>query len=152
MPNARVDPFPRYNFLVEIDGIQRAGFMTASGLEEETEVREFREGGDQTTVRKLAGLNSYAPIVLEAGSTPDIELWEWRQLIKRFGAQGNRRAITIIQQNEGRVEVKRWLVLDAWPSKFTGPEFDATSSDNAIESVEIQHEGLELTVRPAAFS
>ena len=49
MPNARVDPFPRYNFLVEIDGISRAGFMTCSGLEEETEVRTYREGGDQST-------------------------------------------------------------------------------------------------------
>ena len=43
-------------------------------------------------------------------------------------------------------------VLDAWPSKFTAPEFDASSSDNAVESVEIQHEGLQLTVRPAAFA
>jgi phage tail-like protein len=151
MANARVDPFPRYNFLVEIDGIRRAGFMTCSGLEEETEVREYREGGDNTTVRKLAGLNSYAPIVLEMGSTADSELWEWRQRVKREGAQGNRKAITIIQQNEAREEVKRWLVLDAWPSKFTAPEFDASSSDNAVESVELQHEGLQLTVRPAAF-
>ncbi len=33
--NARVDPFPRYAFLVEIEGIRRAGFMTVSGLEED---------------------------------------------------------------------------------------------------------------------
>lgn len=151
MANARVDPFPRYNFLVEIDGLRRAGFMTCSGLEEETEVRDYREGGDNTTVRKLAGLNSYAPITLEMGSTGDSELWEWRQRIVRTGAQGNRKAITVIQQDEARREVKRWLILDAWPSKFTGPEFDASSSENAVESVEIQHEGLQLTVRPQAL-
>jgi len=152
MANARVDPFPRYNFLVEIDGIQRAGFMTCSGLEEETEVREYREGGDNTTVRKLAGLNSFAPIMLEAGSIADSELWQWRKRVKREGAQGNRKAITIIQQDEARREVKRWLILDAWPSKFIAPEFDASASDNAVESIELQHEGLDLTVRPEAFS
>ncbi len=71
MPNARTDPFPRYQFLVEIEGIVRAGFMTVSGLEEETEVREYREGTDQTSVRKLAGLNSYSLIVFEMGSTSE---------------------------------------------------------------------------------
>ena len=57
--NVRTDPLPRFKFLVEIEGIKRAGFQTCSGLEEETEIREYREGGDQSTVRKLAGLNSY---------------------------------------------------------------------------------------------
>ena len=147
MANARVDPFPRYHFLVEIEGIARAGFMTVSGLEEETEVREYREGGDNSTVRKLAGLNSYAPIVLEMGSTFDASLWDWRQKVKREGAQGNRKSISVIQQNEMRQEVKRWQIFDAWPSKFTGPEFDASSSDTAVESVEIQHEGLDLVVK-----
>ena len=147
MPNARTDPFPRYQFLVEIEGVARAGFMTVSGLEEETEVREYREGTDQTSVRKLAGLNSYSPIVLEMGSTFDTSLWDWRQKVRREGAQGNRKSISIIQQNEAQEEVKRWQVFDAWPSKFTAPELDASSSDNAVESVEIQHEGLDLVVK-----
>ncbi|MHC5058871.1 MAG: phage tail protein [Planctomycetota bacterium] len=147
MPNARVDPFPRFNFVVEIEGIARAGFMTVSGLEDETETREYREGGDQSSVRKLAGLNSYSPLVLEMGSTFDTSLWDWRQKVKREGAQGNRKSISIIQQNEMREEVKRWQVFDAWPSKFTGPELDASSSDTAVESVEIQHEGLDLVVK-----
>ena len=145
--NARTDPLPRFNFLVEIEGIKRAGFMTVTGLEEESEVREYREGGDNTTVRKLAGLNSFAPIVLEMGSTFDTELWDWRQKIRKKGAQGNRKPISIVQQDESRNEVKRWNIFDAWPSKFTAPEFDASSSENAVESVEIQHEGLDLVVK-----
>jgi len=147
MANARVDPFPKFKFLVEIEGIKRAGFMTVSGLEEETEVREYREGGDQSTVRKLAGLNSYSAITLEQGSTYDKEIWEWRQKIKRDGAQGNRKPISVIQQNEKGEEVKRWQVFDAWPSKYTAPELDASSSDSAVESIEIQHEGLDLIVK-----
>ena len=147
MANARVDPLPKYMFLVEIEGIARAGFMTVSGLEEESEVRSYREGGDNSTVRKLAGLNSYSPIVLEMGSTFDTALWDWRQKVKREGAQGNRKSISVIQQDEARQEVKRWQVYEAWPSKFTAPEFDASSSDTAVESIEIQHEGLDLVVK-----
>jgi len=142
--NVRTDPLPRFKFVVEIEGIRRAGFQTCSGLEEETETREYREGGDQSTVRKLAGLNSYSPIVLEWGSAFDQEIWLWRQLVKRMGAQGNRRPISVVQQDESGREVKRWQIFDAWPSKYTAPEFDATSSENAVESVEIQHEGLYL--------
>ena len=147
MANARIDPFPRFVFVVEIEGIARAGFMSASGLEEESEVISYREGGDNTTVRKLAGLNSYSAIVLEMGSTFDTSLWDWRQKVKREGALGNRKSISIIQQNEKREEVKRWQVFDAWPSKFTGPELDASASETAVESVEIQHEGLDLIVK-----
>ena len=147
MANARVDPLPKYMFLVEIEGIARAGFMTVSGLEEESEVRSYREGGDNSTVRKLAGLNSYSPIVLEMGSTFDTALWDWRQKVKREGAQGNRKSISVIQQDEARQEVKRWQVYEAWPSKFTAPELDASSSDTAVESIEIQHEGLDLVVK-----
>lgn len=147
MANARVDPFPRYNFLVEIEGIRRAGFMSVSGLEEETEVREYREGGDQTTVRKLAGLNSYSALVLQQGSTFDDELWQWRRKIKLSGAQGNRKPISLIQQNEKGEEVKRWQIFDAWPSKYTAPEFDAASSENAVETIELQYEDLDLIVK-----
>ena len=147
MANARVDPYPNFSFIVEIEGIARAGFMSVSGIGDETETREYREGGDNTTVRKLAGLNSFSAIVLEMGSTFDTSLWDWRQKVKREGALGNRKSISIIQQNEKREEVKRWQVFDAWPSKFTGPELDASSSETAVESVEIQHEGLDLIVK-----
>ena len=40
---------------VEIDGIQVGGFSEASGLESTIEAIEYREGGDNTTVRKLPG-------------------------------------------------------------------------------------------------
>jgi phage tail-like protein len=147
MVNARVDPLPKYNFLVEIEGIARAGFMSVSGLGEETETRDYREGGDQSSVRKLAGLTSYSPIVLEMGSTFDTALWDWRKKVRREGAQGNRKSLSVIQQDENRKEVKRWQVFDAWPSKFTAPELDGSASDTAVETVELQHEGLDLVVK-----
>ena len=67
--------------------------------------------------------------------------------MKRFGATKNRKPISVVQQDEAGKEVKRWQIFDAWPSKYTAPEFDATSSENAVESVELQHEGLNLIVK-----
>jgi phage tail-like protein len=39
-------------------------------------------------------------------------------------------------------EKLRWNFRDGWPSKWTGPSFDATSGDVGIEQLEITHEGI----------
>ncbi len=66
---ARNDPYGQFNFLIEIDGITRAGFSEVSGLTTDTNVIEYREGDEVTTVRKLAGLIKYTNIVLKRGYT-----------------------------------------------------------------------------------
>ena len=49
------DPYSNYNFLVEIDSIAQGGFQEVSGLEVTTETVDYREGGDNLTVKKLMG-------------------------------------------------------------------------------------------------
>lgn len=45
MADARVDPLSRCAFLVEINDTRQARFMICSAPEDETELREYREGG-----------------------------------------------------------------------------------------------------------
>lgn len=73
----RVDPFLNYNFLVELDGIVGAAFSEVSGLDATIEPVEYREGGENTTVRKLLGMASYSNIVLKWGMTVDMRLYDW---------------------------------------------------------------------------
>ena len=40
----RNDPYGQFNFLIEIDGVTRAGFSEVSGLTTDTNVIEYREG------------------------------------------------------------------------------------------------------------
>ena len=68
-PGKRVDPYRAFNFLIEIDGIAQASFTECTGLESTTEIIENREGGDNTTVRKLPGKTSYTDITLKWGLT-----------------------------------------------------------------------------------
>ena len=78
MPSgARIDPYGQFNFLIEIDGVTRAGFSEVSGLTTDTNVIEYREGQEVTTVRKLPGLMKYTNIVLKRGYTTDLSLWNW---------------------------------------------------------------------------
>ena len=140
-PN-RTDPYKAFNFIVEIDGIQSAGFTECSGLSTETTIIEYREGGDPTTVRKLPGLNKYANIVLKRGMTSNRELWQWRKNIMQGTIDRRNGAIIIL--SDDRNEVARIEFLSGWPSKWEGPCLNSQSSDVAIETLEIAHEGLEL--------
>ena len=61
-------------------------------------------------------------------------------------ATGNlvRHTISIVLRDDTGAEKIRWNVKNAWPSKWSGPSLDAGSSDVAIESIELVHEGIEV--------
>lgn len=141
--SSRNDPYGRFNFLLEIDGETKAGFTEVSGLNTETSVIEYREGNERTSsVRKLPGLTKYSNIVLKRGITRDRSLWDWRKTV----IDGATRRVdgAIILLDESRQEVVRWNFRAGWPSKWEGPVLDAKSSEVAIETLEIAHEGFDL--------
>ena len=114
-PPQRDDPYKAFNFIVEIDGIARAGFSEVSGLESETAVIEYRVGGERNAVRKLPGLTKYANIVLRRGVTQDAELSNWRKTVE--DGQVDRRNGSIILRDDdgndvGALELLQWLDLE----------------------------------------
>lgn len=140
MANGRSDPYKAYNFLVEIDGLTAAGFMDCSGLDSSQDVISYREGNEGPTARKLAGLNQYSAITLSRGLTDNSELWDWRQ--KAMEGEVERKSGSIVQLNETGEEMLRWNFREGWPSRWTGPSYNATSQDVAVEQLEITHEGI----------
>lgn len=137
----RVDPYFSYNFLVELDGIARAAFSEVTGLDVTTEPVEYREGGENTTVRKLPGLTKYGNIVLKWGMTDDTELYNWhRQTV--LGNVQRRNGSVIVLDRQG-AEVARWNFVNAWPTKYDIPDFNATGNTVAVETLELVHEGVE---------
>lgn len=138
----RNDPYKAFNFLVEVDGIQSAGFTECTGLSTETDVIEYREGSDRGGIRKIPGLAKFSNIVLKRGLTRSRDLWNWRKVIIDGGI--DRRSGAIIVLGDDHAPVARFRFRDGWPSKWEGPKFNAKSSEVAIETLEIAHEGLEL--------
>jgi phage tail-like protein len=139
----RVDPLGSFDFLVEIDGITRAGFSEASGLDSTIDVTEYREGGDNETMRKLPAKTKFSNITLKWGITDDRELYDWhRQWIKGDPAATRRNGSIVLRDRAGQERV-RWNFFNAWPTKWTGPSFNAKNNDVAIETLELAHEGIE---------
>jgi len=136
----RVDPYRGFNFLVEIDGITQAGFQECSGLDSDTAVVEYREGADPSHTRKLSGLNSFSAITLKRGVTDSDELWRWR--LTAVEGRTERRNGSIVLLDERGTEKIRWNFTNAWPSKWSGPAFNATGNSVAVETLEITHEEI----------
>lgn len=136
----RKDPYRAHNFLVEIDGITRAGFRECSGLDIAQNPIDYREGTDRLTIRKLPGLVTYTNITLRWGSSDDVELRQWRQ--KAAAGTVERKNGSIVLLDEAGNEKLRWNFTDGWPARWTGPTLNATAAEVAIETLEIAHEGL----------
>jgi phage tail-like protein len=136
----RTDPYRGYYFRVEIDGIDRGGFREASGLDASQDPIEYREGNETLTTRKMPGLNKYSNISLKWGITDDASLWDWRK--KTIEGKMERKNGSIILMNDEGQEKLRWNFRDGWPTKWTGPTFNATGNEVAIEALEIAHEGV----------
>jgi len=138
----RKDPFAGFNFLVEIDGVTKAGFSECSGLSTNTDPIEYRTGSEDITVRKIPGLKKFGNITLKRGMTNDLALWKWRKNV--LDGATDRKAGTIVLLNESRQQVLRWNFKEGWPTKWEGPALKASGNEIAIETLEIAHEGLEL--------
>jgi len=136
----RKDPYRVYNFIVEIDGITRAGFRECSGLDTSQDPIDYREGTDPLTTRKIPGMVKYSNISLKWGMTDDTEFWEWRQ--KAMDGKVERKNGSIVLLDDTGAEKWRWNFRDGWPTKWTGPSLNATGNEVAIESLEIVHEGI----------
>jgi phage tail-like protein len=139
----RNDPYVAFNYLIEIGGIRVGGFNEVSGLDGEIEPIDYRNGDEDFVARKLPGMKKYPNIVLKRGIIGDLDAFQWFQA----GAQGavDRREGAIIMRDEQRNEVMRWKFVRGWACKYTGPSLKGDSSAVAIETIEICHEGMEVS-------
>ena len=143
MPD-RHGPYRDARFLLEIGGITSAGFSSASIPENSTEATEYREGNERPTVRKLWSLNNFGTLTLESGITDDsIELFAWRKQVEQGMMETARRTIAVVVLDEEGSAGPRYEFRNAWPSNYDAPDLDATGGEVAIESLEIEHEGME---------
>ncbi|MCI0487992.1 MAG: phage tail protein [Blastocatellia bacterium] len=142
MPRRENDPFASFNFLLEIDGIVKAGFSECSVSSSESNVIEYREGNEAITARKLPGLNKFGNVTLKRGISQDMDVFNWWKAV-RDGDIVRDESMSVVLLNEKREEVVRWNLINAWPCKWMGPDLKANANEIAIESLEICHEGLE---------
>lgn len=136
-------PYRNFRFRLEIDGLEAGSFSEVTGFDAAIDVIEYREGDEVITPRKLPGLIKYGNITLKWGASDSMVLYDW--LIDIAEGTVERKTVTITSIDEAGDDAASWQLINGWPVKYTAPDFNASGSEVAFESIELAHEGLTRT-------
>jgi phage tail-like protein len=140
----RHDPFMAFRFEVRIDDLAVAGFSECGGIQLETELQDYAEGGLNTHLHKFASRTRQANISLKRGIA-DRVLWDWYYDITRGLIRRRNGSIRVRAEDGGQVLIE-WQFQRAFPLKWVGPDLNALQNSVAIETFELCHEGLERRI------
>ena len=137
-----VDPFTTCRFYVQISDVTEALFTEVSGLQIETSVTDYEEGGENGFVHRVPGRTKMGNVTLKSGMTSSNAFFKWYREILR-GRISPKQVDIVIYENDGS-EMGRWTLLNAYPVKWVGPQLSAEGKVAAIESLELAHQGISL--------
>lgn len=109
-----------YSFGLEIDGVLRATALEVSGLRLQRDVIELKEHGPDGAVhvKRLPGQPVPGEVALTRALTGDTTFETWVQDASLGGAAGASETVTIVVLDAGGLSVRRYSLIDAWPSKL----------------------------------
>lgn len=138
------EPLISFNFRLELKGGVNGYFTEVSGLGSEHEVIDHKVVDDKgrEMVQKIPGRLKWGDVTLKRGITDNMAIWDWRQNVVDGKVKDARANCSIVMMDRGYVEVARWEITNAWPSKVTGPSLKSDSNDLGIEEMVLVHEGI----------
>jgi phage tail-like protein len=139
----RNDPLRNFRFRLEIQGIQLASFSEVAIGETTTEAIDYREGMDPMHVRKEQGLTKFGNITLKRGVTDTLEIFNWHKSIMGGQIQSNRKQVAIVVIDEAGSDKARFVVSEAWPTKYDPSDLSGKGNEVFIELLELVNEGIE---------
>lgn len=140
----------KHAWVVELDGVGRAGFSKASELSVEVAKVEYWEGG-AAIPNKSPGRMTFSDVTLERGATSDRALYDWfAEVVQVASGLGltdpaYKRNLDLVQLDRDGAVVRRWSIYNAWPTKFVAGDWDGSSDDVLIESVTLTYDYFELS-------
>lgn len=138
-------PLPKFYFEVKVDNGLAASFQEVSGLDAEVEVGEYRHGNSKVFSKiKMPGLKKYTDVTLKKGHfTKDVKFFEWfnQNTLNTI----ERKTVTISLLNENGAPEIVWTLTNAFPKQVKGTELNSGSSEPAIETLVLAHEGLKVS-------
>jgi len=153
----RSDPVLNHNFVVSlidtsstlailksaalsaIFDVALGGFSECTGLDMSLKTEDVREGGNNGAVLHFPTRVEWGAITLKKG-VAGTALWDWHYGFVE--GTGKRRDGVIVLLNSQRLPTNIWSFRRGLPTKYTGPQLNATQNNVAIESIEITHEGI----------
>lgn len=148
-------PLTKMNFYVSVANVSgTAAFSEVTGIESSVDVIEFRQGNANSLAPvKIPGLVKHGNITLKMGYTLDSAFKTWiQECVSETRGQMPRSDVSIElidingaapQSMANAVTGSRvWVLSNAWVTKYNAPDLNASTSEVAIESVELAYEEL----------
>lgn len=140
------DPYGGHYFMLEIDNQEVAHILGVSGVRTQAEVFELEEGGTNGFAHKRVGQSRWENLTIRYATSTSRFLQGWRdQFLRNPFDEGLWRSGSVVMFNNHGEAVRRFHFVRAWPVAWEGPQLDAGTSELAVESLELAHEGI--TVR-----
>ncbi len=130
MPSTNREPLLRTSSFEVLIGDRELGFAEVSRLSSVTDLDNPERHAHR-----------FETVVLRRALTRSTELYDWRRLI--VDGKDDRRDVTVRQlATPGGEVVNSWRLVRAWPSRWSGPAFDARTTDIAFEEIELMFDDL----------
>jgi len=120
-------------------------FSDATGVEATMTPRAIREGGRNFGQVQRPGPTAFSTMSLKRGVTSRQDLWTWFEMVtngERFGRLLNGK----VDVFSGPDVAFTWTLVNVLPVKFKAPDLSATSTQVAIEELQLAYEQLSLVV------
>jgi phage tail-like protein len=137
----RNDPFPAFRFEITFKDLPVGGFSEVTGLTWELDPQEYQEGGENRFVRRFPNRAKQTNLTLKRGIV-DRLMWDWFYDITQ-GRVKYRDGSILVRDPSGENVVMQWDFKDAFPTKWVGPDLNASQNSVAVETLELAHHGLE---------
>ncbi|WP_042861002.1 phage tail protein [Dickeya sp. NCPPB 3274] len=148
--SSTVWPMPKFHFEVKWDGgagaSMVASFQEITGLDIEAQIIEYRAGNSPVfSTIKMPGIIKSGNVTLKKGIfVKDNNFYDWFSKIKMNTIA--RTAVTINLLDESGSPAMTWKLKNAWPTKVSGTDLKSDGNEVAVETIELAHEGLEVSV------
>lgn len=127
-------------FQLTIGGNDLGAFHTCTGLGAQVEVEQYHEGGNNGFAWQLPTRITWSNITLTRPVTADTtKIARWLGQLVR-GVEHKDGEIVALRPDQS--PITSWQVLGIVPVSWTGPSFDPSTAQAAVETLEIAHEGL----------
>ncbi len=163
------DPIRNFKFLVEFHDKARdtssaplgqLGFMTVSGLAASVESIPYREGGDNTTPRKMPGQGAFPDVTMARGVNIGSSR-NWDRMKRVFHAVQGRGLATpttdfrftldihvldhpVNYQGNKHVPKLTFRLYNAWVNSVAYSDLDAGGNAVLVEQISLTHEGFDV--------
>lgn len=135
-------PIPTYRFVVSV-GKDQMSFSSVSGLDQSVQLVKYKDGTGN--LYQMPGQVEPLTITLKRGVMPkQSQLYDWINAIA-FNRVDKRDVLISLTNETGSEVLVTWNVMNAFPTKWSGPSLDATSNEVAFEELTLAADRLTLT-------